>query len=68
MNKLSLTGIGVIIMLVQTVLQLIGIETEPGTVEYAVNSLFAVIGFVALVWGQLRRRDLVAGIVRKQNL
>lgn len=65
MSKISLTGVGVLIMLVQTALTLLGIETEPGTVEYAVNSFVAVVGFIALVIGQVRRKDLHAGIIRK---
>jgi len=65
MTKLSLTGIGVVIMIVQSALELLGVETEPGSIEFAVNSLFAVIGFIAIVVGQLRRRDLHAGLIRK---
>jgi len=65
MNQVSLTGIGVVIMVVQTVLTLLNVQFAPGSVELAINGLFAFIGFLAIVFGQLRRKDLSFGLFRK---
>ena len=60
-----MTGTGLIILIVENLLRLMGIEFPEGSVASAMNGLLAIIGLLAVVWGQLRRKDLKAGFVRK---
>ena len=64
-NNVSMTGTGLIILIVENLLRLMGIEFPEGSVASAMNGLLAIIGLLAVVWGQLRRKDLKAGFVRK---
>ena len=65
MPALSLTGIGAIVTIVMTVLKMFGIELPDGSDKQIADAILTLIGIVMLVVGQLRRKDLVAGIVRK---
>lgn len=60
-----MTGTGVAITLVASALALLGVEVPEEGVAAAVGGLVQFFGFVFIVWGQLRRKDLTAGIVRK---
>lgn len=60
-----MAGTGGIISVVELVLKLIGVDFPEGSVGAAVNGIVAAVGLVLLVWGQVRRKDLTAGIVRK---
>jgi uncharacterized membrane protein YtjA (UPF0391 family) len=60
-----MTGTGLIITLIETVLSLSGIQFETGGVAAAVNGVVVFVGFVLMIWGQVRRKDLVLGLIRK---
>jgi hypothetical protein len=60
----SLTGTGLIVVIVTELLRAFGVENTGG-VQEAVVGLLTFIGWVALVYGQLRRKDLSWGIFRK---
>lgn len=62
---ISLAGSGLLILIVEAVLGMFGITPEPGTVEQVLNSLIVAGGWLMLIIGQLRRRDLIAGLVRR---
>ena len=62
---MSKSAIGGILLIIITVLNLFGIEIPEGTLENAVEALSTIIGIVMLVWGQLARKDLKFGIIRK---
>lgn len=62
---ISLTGTGILITLIEYVLRFFGLEFEEGSVAAAVNGLLVFIGFVLVIVGQLRRKDLRFGLVRK---
>lgn len=62
---ISLTGTGILITLIEYVLRFFGLEFEEGSVAAAVNGLVVFVGFVLVIVGQLRRKDLRFGLVRK---
>ena len=65
-TTLSKTGLGaMIVLIINAVFPLVGIEVPEGSVESTIEAVLNVVGFVLLVWGQLSRKDLVAGLVRK---
>ncbi len=63
---ISKIGTGAIILLIEQVLRLLGFEFPEGSVESVANAIAVVIGFALIIFGQLGRKDLVAGIVRKE--
>lgn len=64
-QHISKTGAGLYITLIVTVLNLLGVEFDEGTVASAVNGIGALIGLILLVVGQFSRPDLKVGLVRK---
>ena len=64
-EKVSMTGTGLAIGLIQIALRAAGVQFEQDSLVAAVDGLVAAVGFVFLVWGQIRRTDLKYGIVRK---
>lgn len=65
MSPISLAGTGTYIIVIESVLKLFGFEFPEGSVGDAVNGLVVFLAFVLLVIGQLRRRDLHLGLIRK---
>ena len=65
MNSVSLTGVGLLVTLVEMALKHFGLLFPEGTVLAAINGLITFVGFVAIVFGQMRRKDLHFGLVRK---
>lgn len=64
-TSISMAGTGTAVVIIQAILSILGIEAPEGSVAGAVDAVVTVVGFVLLVWGQLRRKDLVAGFIRK---
>ncbi len=62
---ISKIGTGAIILLIEQVLRLLGFEFPEGSVESVINAIAVVIGFALIIFGQLGRKDLVAGIIKK---
>lgn len=69
-KNVSLTGSGVYLIALNVLLQLLayfGIQVDvlPGDMEEYADALSLIIGFVMTLVGQLRRKDLVGGIIRR---
>mgnify|MGYP001571767529 FL=1 len=64
-NSTSMVGTGLIIVLIELVLKLFGVELPEGSVAKTVNDLVSGIGGILVIWGQLRRQDLRWGLFRK---
>jgi len=64
-NNFSMTGVGAIITVTEGLLKMFGVEIPDGSVSAGVNGLVSFVGLVFLVWGQVRRKDLNLGIIRK---
>lgn len=62
---LSITGIGAIVTTLLTILKLFGVEVPAEAGGQITEGITALVGVVLLVWGQLRRRDLKFGIIRR---
>lgn len=62
---MSKIGIGALILLLQEALQWFGFEIPNGTIETVVNAVLAIAGFALLLIGQLGRKDLKWGLIRK---
>lgn len=65
---ISLAGSGILILMLEAVLGAFGITTEPGTVDAVLNSAIVAGGWLMIIIGQLRRKDLLLGIVRRFSL
>lgn len=64
-NTISMTGTGMIIALLAFGLPYIGINLDQNTITQFVDAVAQVISIILMAWGQIRRPDLVGGIVRK---
>lgn len=65
MNTVSMTGTGLLIFVIEVILHALELTPEPGTAAHVANGLVVVASFVALVYGQVRRKDLHWGLFRK---
>ncbi len=68
MLPVSVTGSGLIILIIEGILHLFGITPDSGSVAAVVNASLIVIGWVAVIIGQLRRKDLHFGLIRKTSV
>lgn len=68
MNTFSKAGIGLILGLVLALFKMFGIEVDDSQLQVAVEGLLTFISFALLIWGQLDRKDLKWGILRKSAL
>lgn len=65
-STLSRAGLGAaVVTILNVVFPLLGVEVPEGSVAATAEAVGQVIGFVLLVWGQLGRKDLDYGVVRK---
>lgn len=65
-DKVSMAGTGgAIVVLLKVLLPLFGLDIPEDTIVSFIEAVLTVIGTVLLVIGQLRRPDLVGGIVRR---
>lgn len=62
---LSMTGSGMIVVALTWLLSHFGVNIEENQVLLAVNGLIQVVGVGMTIWGQLRRKDLHMGLIRK---
>ncbi len=65
MTPISFAGTGAIITVIEAVLRLLNVDFPEGSVAAAINGAFAFVGFILLIYGQLRRKDLKFGLLRK---
>ena len=64
-TKTSMTGAGAIIVVLEQLFSVVGITFPEGTIGDVVHSIVVIVGFILLVWGQVRRQDLTLGLFRK---
>ena len=67
MSKLSVTGVGLIVMTVSVILKWAGMDVDEGQITEVVNAGVTIFAFVMMVYGQYRRTDLVGGLIRKSS-
>lgn len=65
MNQISVAGAGVYVLIIQMILNLFGITPDAGSVMGVVNGVITVAGWALVIIGQLKRKDLTAGLIRK---
>ena len=65
MSNVSLAGTGWAVIGVMWLLRYFGLEADEGSVTAVVEAAFIVFGFVAALVGQIRRKDLRFGLIRK---
>lgn len=66
-SSVSMTATGAIIVILEQVAKLIGLDLPENTIGNMVDALVTLVGSVLLIWGQLRRKDLAGGIFRKKE-
>lgn len=65
-NVVSMTGSGAsIVVLLDVLLPFFGVNLPEGTTAAAVAGAIEFVGWVLLVVGQIRRPDLVLGMIRR---
>lgn len=65
-KTISKAGLGAfIVTILNFIFPLIGVEVPEGSTIAFVESATNVIGFIFLVYGQIDRKDLVGGFLRK---
>lgn len=64
-TTVSLTGASAIVTILEAVAKYFGLNFPEGSILAGVNGLLQFVALVGLVWGQLRRKDLIGGIIRK---
>jgi nucleoside permease NupC len=69
----SMTGVGLAVVIITTVLNFFGIVPAVDQVSQIVGDILTivsdcavVVGWLLTIWGQLRRTDLTFGLFRKQ--
>lgn len=66
-NNVSMTGSGVIVYIIAFALSYFGVlNVDNSQIARAVEAASQVIGFLMIVWGQIRRNDLQYGLWRVQ--
>ena len=60
-----MAGSGLLIVMVEIVMHAVGLTPEPGTAAHVANAFLVVFGWGILIWGQLRRKDLIGGLLRR---
>ena len=66
LNTVSMTGVGgAIVVVLQVLFPAVGIDLPEGGVVALVEAGVVLVGTAMLIYGQLRRKDLTAGILRK---
>lgn len=65
MQKVSTSGVGMWAFIIVSVLQLLGVETDTNTIEGVIVSGITIVSFAVWMWGQLSRKDLKFGLLRK---
>mgnify|MGYP001573561858 CR=1 FL=1 len=65
MPNLSVAGTGMYVIAVEFVLHLLNLTPPEGSVAAFVNAVFTIAAFGFWAYGQLRRKDLHLGLVRK---
>lgn len=68
MTPVSITGSGLIVIIVEMVLHYFNITPEADSVTAVVNGAIIVVGWLAVIIGQLRRKDLHFGLIRKTSV
>lgn len=61
-----MAGTGGIVVLIEFALKLLNIDVPGGMVGDTVNAVVTVAGTIIFIWGQVRRKDLHFGLIRKQ--
>jgi hypothetical protein len=65
-DTLSKAGLGVVIItILNLIFPLVGIDVPEGSTGAFVENIGNALGFVLLVWGQVARKDLIGGVVRR---
>lgn len=63
--SISLAGTGWIVIAIMWLLNFFGLDADEGSVTATVEAALVVFGFVAALVGQIRRKDLKFGLIRK---
>lgn len=62
---MSMTGVGMLVFTVTSLLGFFDVMIDTEQIAGFVNALAQVIGFLVMVCGQLTRKDLKGGLIRK---
>jgi hypothetical protein len=65
MNNISFAGSGLLVLVINGVLQAFGITPDAGSVAAVIQGGVIIFGWVLLIVGQLKRKDLHYGLLRK---
>ncbi len=60
-----MAGVGALITIAVAVLKLFGVEVPEDAVAKGTEAAITLGGICLLIWGQVRRKDLKYGLIRK---
>lgn len=63
--NLSMVGTGGIVVVIEFAFKVLNIQVPEGSVLHTLNAAIEVIGYILLVWGQIRRPDTSWFILKK---
>lgn len=61
----SMAGTGWLVLLVGVIAKSLELDIDDGQITELANAVLLLVGFLTAVVGQLRRKDLTLGILRK---
>jgi len=64
-KTVSMTGTGIVVELLLWAVEYFNLTVGGGEVEAGVKGLFAFLGLAFIIVGQVRRKDMKFGLVRK---
>lgn len=64
-KNVSMTGSGMLALVLGTILSWLGVNADSSQLAGWVDSIISVVGLAMLIIGQLRRKDLKLGLIRK---
>lgn len=64
----SMTATGAIVLALGYILKWAGVPFVEGDVEKVVDAIVQLVGWVGIVWGQIRRKDLRFGFLRLNSV
>ena len=61
----SMAGVGMVITVLSFLAKYFQLDLDEGQITEGVKAIVMGVGFLWLVWGQIRRKDLDFGLLRK---
>ena len=65
MKEKSLAGLGIIVTILVFATKYFNLDIDEGQITEGIQAIAQAVGFIMVIWGQVRRKDLKFGLIRK---